>query len=305
MAAAAKSPANEPIVGIDVGAALPISDFRDTADPGGAIAPFVGYRIGHSIALIPMIQPQLVALATDDDAPSGGDVTSLFSITAGGRLSLSEGSQEVYIGAQGGYYTDLSGPIDGDAGGFNISAGFNYEFQPGTALGLYIRRDQALIDAAPGNDSDLTFLVTGLSFQHRFLPPPPPPPVPVVAQAPPPTAPEEVKKKIVLRGVNFDFDKAAIRPDARPILDEAARALKEESAIEVSVEGHTDSIGGEAYNEKLSLRRAEAVREYLAAQGIDPNRMQVRGLGEAQPVASNDTAEGRAQNRRVELRVEP
>jgi len=132
----------------------------------------------------------------------------------------------------------------------------------------------------------------------QAAPPPPAPAAPVAAPAPPP-----VKKKIVLRGVNFDFDKATIRKDAAPVLDEAVATLKEASGLNVSVEGHTDSMGSDEYNEKLSQRRAGAVRDYLADHGVSASRMTVQGFGESKPVASNDTDEGRAQNRRVELRV--
>jgi outer membrane protein OmpA-like peptidoglycan-associated protein len=129
----------------------------------------------------------------------------------------------------------------------------------------------------------------------------------VVAQAPPPPPPPAptppVQKKIVLRGVNFDFDKATIRADAVPILREAATILKQDSAVRVSVEGHTDSVGSDDYNLKLSLRRAAAVKDFLAKEGIAEGRLSSRGFGESQPVASNDTTDGRAQNRRVELKV--
>ncbi|MFI5367301.1 MAG: OmpA family protein, partial [Candidatus Binatia bacterium] len=110
-------------------------------------------------------------------------------------------------------------------------------------------------------------------------------------------------EKIILRGVHFDFDKATIRDDARPILDQAVETLKEHSAIAISVEGHTDGIGGEEYNQRLSVQRAEAVRDYLSGHGIDSSRLSIAGHGKSEPVATNDTAEGRAQNRRVELRV--
>jgi len=128
--------------------------------------------------------------------------------------------------------------------------------------------------------------------QHEVEPPPPPP-------APPPPPP--VKKKIVLRGVNFDFDKSTIRPDAAEILSEAARILREEPEVRVSVDGHTDARGTDQYNERLSERRAEAVRDHLIRLGIGGSRLEAQGFGESHPVASNDTEEGRAQNRRVEL----
>jgi len=126
--------------------------------------------------------------------------------------------------------------------------------------------------------------------------PPPLPPVPTPTPAP-------VRKRIVLRGVHFDFDKSAIRPDSRPVLDEAVEVLKENPNVRISVEGNTDNVGSDLYNEKLSVRRAEAVFRYLVNHGIAPERMEVIGYGESRPVASNDTESGRAQNRRVELQV--
>jgi OOP family OmpA-OmpF porin len=107
----------------------------------------------------------------------------------------------------------------------------------------------------------------------------------------------------VLRGVHFDFNKSDIRPDSRPILNEAGEILKENPDVRISVEGHTDAIGSDQYNQQLSLRRAEAVFRYLVNHGIPPERMEVIGYGKRHPVASNDTDSGRAQNRRVELRV--
>jgi OOP family OmpA-OmpF porin len=131
--------------------------------------------------------------------------------------------------------------------------------------------------------------------QSAIVAAPPPPPAP---------APAPVQKKIVLRGVNFDFDKANIRPDATPILKEAATILKENAALKVSVEGHTDAKGTDDYNLKLSMRRAAAVKAFLVQEGVAESRLSTRGLGESQPVASNETDDGRAQNRRVELKVQ-
>jgi len=126
------------------------------------------------------------------------------------------------------------------------------------------------------------------------------------AAPPPPPAPQPTpvpQKKIVLRGVNFEFDKATIRADAASILREAASLLKENASVKVSVEGHTDAVGSDPYNLGLSNRRAVAVKEFLVKEGVTEGRLGTRGLGEAQPVATNDTADGRAQNRRVELKV--
>jgi outer membrane protein OmpA-like peptidoglycan-associated protein len=154
-------------------------------------------------------------------------------------------------------------------------------------------------------DMSLTHVPISGGVIYRFgMPPaqpapPPPPPPPAAAPAAP------MKKRIVLRGVNFDFDKSNIRPDARPVLDEAIRTLKDEADVRVSVEGHTDSRGTDEYNQALSLRRANSVADYLEDGGIARGRLEVTGFGESKPVASNDTDDGRAQNRRVELQVLP
>ena len=113
----------------------------------------------------------------------------------------------------------------------------------------------------------------------------------------------EVEAVISLEGVHFDFDKATLRPEAIVILNQAVGLLKTQNRVVVEIAGHTDSVGSEQYNQALSERRAIAVKDYLESQGISATRLTARGYGEAQPVASNDTEEGRAQNRRVELIV--
>ena len=124
-------------------------------------------------------------------------------------------------------------------------------------------------------------------------PPPPPPP-------PPPPAPPQ-HEKLLLRGVHFDFNKAKIRPEDMPILDEAAETLRSNPNMKVEVNGYTDAVGSYAYNLRLSKRRAEAVVAYLESKGISADRLIPQGFGKTNFVATNDTAEGRAQNRRVEL----
>ena len=133
-----------------------------------------------------------------------------------------------------------------------------------------------------------------------------PAPRPIVvapAPPPPPAAPEAGTMLVSLEGTNFDFDKATLRPAAMAKLDHAKEVMTNHAGIKVNVEGHTDSVGSDAYNEKLSDRRAKSVVDYLVGSGIDASRLMPTGYGEGRPVATNDTAEGRAQNRRVDLVV--
>ena len=113
----------------------------------------------------------------------------------------------------------------------------------------------------------------------------------------------EIKEEITLRGVNFETNSDRLLPGATRVLDDAAATLKKNPTIKVEVAGHTDSDGSAAYNESLSSRRAQTVRDYLANAGVATDRMTVRGYGEAQPIADNSTAAGKAENRRVVLRI--
>jgi OOP family OmpA-OmpF porin len=101
----------------------------------------------------------------------------------------------------------------------------------------------------------------------------------------------------------FDFDKAVLKPEGKAKLDDLTAKLKDLNLEVIIAVGHTDSIGSDAYNQKLSIRRAEAVKSYLVSKGIESNRVYTEGKGEKQPVATNKTAAGRAQNRRVEIEV--
>ena len=106
---------------------------------------------------------------------------------------------------------------------------------------------------------------------------------------------------VELHGPHFDFNKSTLKPEGKRKVDEAIKMMKENAILSVSVEGHTDSVGSEAYNQKLSERRAKAVSDYMVAEGISAGRISTRGWGKSKPEASNKTAEGRAQNRRVEI----
>jgi OOP family OmpA-OmpF porin len=124
------------------------------------------------------------------------------------------------------------------------------------------------------------------------------------APAPKPVAvPPKPKRIIVLQGTHFAFDSAELTPEARGTLNESAAVLEREPNVKVMIEGYTDSIGPEGYNQGLSERRAKAVEEYLISKGISADRLEVMGYGQSKPIAPNDTKEGRAMNRRVELKV--
>jgi outer membrane protein OmpA-like peptidoglycan-associated protein len=130
---------------------------------------------------------------------------------------------------------------------------------------------------------------------------PPPPPVAQAPPPPPPPPPAKGTKIATVGSANFDFDKAEVNASGRDILDHAVKVLRDNPDLHVTVEGHTDSVGSAAYNQKLSERRAQAVKRYLVRQGIESNRISAVGYGKSRPIASNDTDEGRAQNRRAEI----
>jgi outer membrane protein OmpA-like peptidoglycan-associated protein len=101
--------------------------------------------------------------------------------------------------------------------------------------------------------------------------------------------------------VNFDFARAALQPDAAPVIAQVVKLLQDDPALKLSVEGHTDNVGGQDYNTKLSAARAAAVVAAVTAQGIAQDRLASRGFGAEKPIADNRSGEGRAKNRRVEL----
>ena len=106
-------------------------------------------------------------------------------------------------------------------------------------------------------------------------------------------------------GITFDFDKSNLKPEFYPVLDNVARTLQEYNQTVIEVAGHTDSVGSDAYNQKLSEQRANTVSSYLQSRGLNRERFIVVGAGKTRPIASNDTEAGRAENRRVEITLVP
>jgi len=130
-----------------------------------------------------------------------------------------------------------------------------------------------------------------------------PAPAPAAAPAPAPVAPPAATKVTYAADAFFDFDKSVLKSEGKAKLDDLVGKIKDINLEVIIAVGHTDSVGSDAYNQKLSVRRSEAVKAYLVSKGIEKNRVYTEGKGEKQPVADNKTAEGRAKNRRVEIEV--
>jgi OOP family OmpA-OmpF porin len=161
-------------------------------------------------------------------------------------------------------------------------------------------------DAVPGCDVPLCVEPEKLENGKCVAPPPPPPqeaPAPAPAPVPVPVPVPTSEKVSYAADAFFDFDKAVLKPEGKAQLDEAVSKLQGLNLEVIIAVGHTDSVGTDAYNDKLSIRRAEAVKAYLVSKNIEANRVYTEGKGEKQPVADNKSAEGRAKNRRVEIEV--
>lgn len=114
----------------------------------------------------------------------------------------------------------------------------------------------------------------------------------------------EKGKKVVLKGVNFEFNKATLTNESETILTMAYNALVANPDVQIEISGHTDNVGSQQYNQALSLKRAQAVKNWLVKKGIASNRMKTVGRGQNEPMSSNETDEGRAENRRIEFYVQ-
>jgi len=197
---------------------------------------------------------------------------------------------------------EVAARYDHDNNSLNNSLAFA---PPGVPAGHPFKRESGFTDG---------LVTVGLTYSFGgapAAPPPPPPPPPPVAPPPPPPPPPAV---IDLKGVEFKFDHP--RPGEKlvpslkaptaasvQILDEAVDTLKRNPDVRVEVDGHTDSKGTDAYNQKLSERRAKGVYDYLISHGVSESQITgAKGFGESQPIDTNDTAEGRQRNRRVELK---
>lgn len=328
------------IEGLEVGADMPLvliqpEDPYPDSKGIGDVSAYIKYRILHTDMLDLVGGFEYQANSADNDtAPCGATAANggLCTLGFGERGYNPFGSVRVRLGDQfatGGHFgvEFFEDPL-GDVANWDVNAIWTPFLWLSARLELtgynqITGPSQDIIALQPGIDfvfDRMTFRIGGtkgltddaadwnlggglaITFGEKCAeeaPPPTPAPAPAVVAPPPPPA----KKRIVLRGVNFDFNKSNIRPVDVPVLEEAVKTLKEENLPAVVAIGYTDSIGTEAYNLKLSDRRADSVKSWLVAHGIPADKITAEGRGEADPVASNETADGRAQNRRVELKI--
>ncbi len=196
--------------------------------------------------------------------------------------------------------------VGGAALGFVAGTGAGLAIEFGTKA--HPKSDNAAAAAGGGAAIGAVLgLVAGHELCDPIVQPPPPPerrtitaPMSVGIQANA-TPPPPERHRIVLRGVHFAFNKYNIRAEDEAVLDEAVESLKEHPDVTIDVNGYCDAIGSETYNLRLSRERAAAVVRYLSEHGVAPSRLVAHGYGKTNFVASNDTVEGRAQNRRDEL----
>ncbi len=217
---------------------------------------------------------------------------------------------------------------------WQAGAGLGFDVTPRVTVSVdyrYLESDRGRfnVEFAPSWHEDYRTQTALLSVRYSFgsaprpapaapepppmpSPPPPAPAPPPVVEAPPCRPPAGfqvdanchiIDQTLIVRAVDFEFNRIELTKPAQETLNEVAHALTLQPELAVEIDGYTDSIGGAAYNLKLSQRRADAVKDYLAGHGVDPATLTAKGFGKDDPIATNATAEGRAENRRVAFRV--
>jgi outer membrane protein OmpA-like peptidoglycan-associated protein len=295
-----------------------------------------GFQVGLGYDFAPHLAAELAVSNGSFNIPSLGTHERLTAIGIDGLYKFLPVTAMwrpfVLVGT--GSITDDIGPQNPHALGWMAEAGGGVLMALGSQAGStrfqlrgevkYRREFVQNVAFIPNNPGDI---VAGVGFQWMFgaqTPPPPPvarelpPPPAAEPPPPPPPAPEPchapagfqvdadcriIEQTLVVRAVDFEFNSLRLTEPARETLDEVAAALHKQPEMQVEIQGYTDSIGTDAYNLTLSQKRAQAVKAYLVDKGLSDSSLTAKGYGKADPIASNASKEGRAQNRRVAFAV--
>lgn len=284
---------------------------------GGTLA--LGWRLSERLEV--EVRGQYLKFKADDDTYPCGLLNLDTCAYESKKVAGGGFGANAFLTDNGGPYLHADVMATDDRPAYHAGLGWDFRFsESGWAL-----RAEALLQTDSQWDYKEPLFNLGLRIPlgaHRTpkLPEPIPEPVRVVEPVtppPPPPPPCEMPAdgsaidlsgcktgdKVVLRGVNFEFDKWNLTVNAKTLLDGVVTALQQRPDITVEVAGHTDGKGSDSYNQKLSERRAASVMKYLVDKGIDKSRITATGYGESQPIATNETDEGRELNRRVEMKV--
>jgi OmpA-OmpF porin, OOP family len=279
------------------------------ADNDWGIQAMIGRAVSDHLNL------ELNLKGQDFDLDAGGDVDQR-GVSLDGLFFFNRNPSfaPYFLLGAGGLHNDTPGDNEWNP---TLEAGLGFWRQvddDGAQFRAEVRHRMEWVDDDDfAGEDDFNDTIVSLGFvipigaRPQAAPAPRPRPEPVAAQpAPEPTPPPRVTTEtFILEGVNFCFDCDTLSSQAKAVLDGNARKIIDAASPNALVEvgGHTDAVGSDEYNRDLSQRRAGAVRDYLVEQGVDGKRLSAVGYGESRPVADNDTPEGRARNRRVELRV--
>ena len=297
-----------------------------------------GFQVGLGYDFAPQLAGE-VALSSGSFHVKGSGASEKLSATSLDLLfkvlpATSMFRPYVLVGAGG--MTDNIGRFSGDNTAWLAEAGLGLLTGLGSQSGstrLQLRTEAKyryeFIHNTPDIPNSPGDVVFGVGLQLMFGAPTPPPP-PVVRELPPPPPPEPappppppappptcvapagfqvdancriIEQTLVVRAVDFEFNSAELTLPARQTLDEVAASLVKQPELKVEIQGYTDSTGSAEYNLHLSQKRSESVRSYLISKGVNPVGLTAKGFGKANPIATNATTEGRAQNRRVVFQV--
>ncbi len=314
----------EQTVGLRLGCSHPLNDYNDNPNTSDKVVHFMA-GLGYEAWLKDYVSMGIYPYYTNLEATGipakvlpyktqiiGADIQARFRPTKGAVVNFKQGAlQRIAPYAQigiGAAYVDNNVAVSGIDGGFAFlapTAGLGLSFQTkwNIDLDLGVQLDHAVNDKVDTWEDDdpifkdahfMPYLGIGYTFGKKGASS-----NAVVSRLLRNVV--SMEQDFTLDGVQFEFDSSKLTSDAKVVLMEVIEAMKKYPNVKLEIQGHTDNVGEEAYNITLSQERAQAVKDYMVNNGVSTTRLTTKGYGENRPLASNDTAEGRALNRRIEF----